>query len=162
MLPKRKQIRLECFNYSSNGAYFVTLCVENREKILSKIVGERIALPKQLPKVQLTQIGEKVKNSIENIPKHYSCVKVDEYVIMPNHIHLILFIDNGITGSAMRSPTINNIINQMKGFVTKQIGSSIWQRSFFDHIIRDENELYEIRKYILENPIKWEIDEYYR
>ena len=90
MLPERKPIRLNCFDYSSNGAYFVTLCVENRKKILSQIVGERIALPKQLPKVHLTQIGEKVKNSIENIPKHYSCVKVDEYVIMPNHIHLIL------------------------------------------------------------------------
>ena len=62
----------------------------------------------------------------------------------------------------MRSPTINTVINQMKGFVTKQIGESIWQRSFFDHIIRDENELYEIRKYILENPIKWEFDEYYK
>ena len=160
-LPKRKKLRLSCYDYQSNGAYFLTICIKERKQILSKIVGERSALPKTQPYIQLTQIGKTVDTAINSINNHYPCVFVDCYCIMPNHIHIIFFIDKTISGSAMRSPTIATIVNQMKGFVSKQIGFSIWQKSYFDHIIRNEQELYEIRKYIEQNPIKWEFDEYY-
>ena len=158
---KRKQIRLNCYDYSSNGAYFITICTKDRKKILSDIVGERSALPKELPFIKLTQIGKIVDIAINNIHNHYPCVSVDYYCIMPNHIHMILLIENTTNGSALRSPTIPTIVNQMKGFVTKQVGFSIWQISYFEHIIRNNDELYEIRKYIEENPIKWNSDEYY-
>ena len=156
--PVRKKNRLLCYDYSSSGGYFITLCVEKHKKILSSIdaefnrVGERIALPR------LTEIGKIVENAIEKINEKYPAVFVDKYVIMPNHIHMILRIDGG---SAMRSPTIPTVINQLKGYVTKQIGFSIWQKSFYDHIIRSEKDFLAVYQYIETNPLKWENDEYY-
>ena len=125
--------------------------------MLWKPVGARIARPQESV---LSDIGEVVDTAIKNIPVVYSCVRVDKYVVMPNHIHVILNIENN-RGSALRSPTINTIVNQMKGYVTKQIGFSIWQKSFHDHIIRTEQEYREISDYIDQNPQKWQEDCYY-
>ena len=153
-LAKRKDIRLKNYDYSQNGAYFVTICVQNKHEMLGKIVGERIALP------LLTIEGTTIEHAINEIPIRYPMVKIDKYIIMPNHIHMILIISSSPSGSAMRSPTLSTIVNQMKGYVTKQIGFPLWQRSYYDHIIRNEHEYQEIWKYIDENPLKWEDDTY--
>ena len=96
--------------------------------------------------------------AINNISKKYANVFIDKYVIMPNHIHLIIGIKNG---RAMHAPTVSNIIGQTKSFVTKQCKLSIWQKSFYDHIIRDENDYLRIWEYIDTNPAKWAEDQYY-
>ena len=122
--------------------------------MLFRSVGARIARP------ELTDIGELVESAINDIPNHYPMIKLDKYVIMPNHLHLILFINND--GRAMRAPTVSTVINQMKGYITKQAGYSIWQKLFYDHIIRNEEDYIRICQYIDENPAKWPEDEYFQ
>jgi REP element-mobilizing transposase RayT len=153
--PQRKQNRLQGYDYSQNGAYFITICVKDKHEILSTIdVGARIARP--------TEIGEKVESAMQQIGEKYPTVTLDKYVIMPNHIHMILMIKPMyIDGRAMRAPTISTVINQFKGFITKQIGESIWQKLFHDRIIRTEEEYIKICKYIQENPQTWLQDCYY-
>ena len=159
--PKRKINRLKSWNYSNNGGYFITICTNNRKHILSKIcVGDGFPVP------QLTKTGQIVDDYIKNINLKYSCVTVSEYVIMPNHIHLLLLIDNNGTGNP--SPTVGNIIGWFKYNTTKSVnekyktaGNKLWQRSYYDHIIRDEKDYMEKQDYILTNPSKWAGDEYY-
>ncbi len=151
-LPKRKRTRLKNYNYSTEGAYFVTLCTKNRDAILSEIiVGESVALPKE---IHLTEYGKIAESAIKNIPKYYPCISVDNYVIMPDHIHLLLQIHSDIDGRPMVAPTIDRVIQQTKGYITKQIGFSIWQKSFNDHIVRGRTDYKEIWEYIENNPLK--------
>jgi REP element-mobilizing transposase RayT len=154
-LPVRKNIRLSGYDYSKVGCYYITLCIKERSELLWEPtpVGARIVRP------QLSDIGVIIESAIVNIPKIYPSVKIDKYVIMPNHIHMIIV--QGSLGRAMRAPTISRIINQMKGYVTKQVGYSMWQKLFHDHIIRNEAEYQRIWKYIDENPMRWAEDEYY-
>jgi REP element-mobilizing transposase RayT len=155
-LPARKPNRLKGYDYSQNGCYFITICVKDRRELFwHQPVGARIARP------PLSDMGEVVRKAIENIPHIYKSITVDKYVIMPNHIHLILLISDD-PGRAMRAPTISTVVNQMKGYVTKQVGYSIWQKLFHDHIIRNDKAYREIWQYIDENPIKWEDDCYNR
>ncbi len=156
-LPKRKPNRLENFDYGIGYSYFITICTKDRKQILSKIVGEDIILPQNT--VKLTPIGQIVKETILSIQKHYENVFLEQYVIMPNHIHLILTIVNN--GRIISSPTIPNIVGQLKRYASKKSGGSLWQRSFHDHIIRNKTDYDEISKYICENPINWETDEFY-
>jgi len=151
-LPKRKSIRLKKYDYSTPGVYFVTLCTKSRDAILSEIVvGASIARPKE---IHLTKYGKIVENAIKNIPKYYPVIYVDNYVIMPDHIHLLLQIHSDVNGRPMVAPTIDRVIQQTKGFITKQIGFPIWQKSFYDHIVRGENDYKEIWEYIESNPFK--------
>ena len=159
-LPKRKIIRLQNYDYSSSGAYFITVCTKDKEKILCDIVGDGAL---DVPKTVLTDIGRIVDKHIlstNNIPS----VTVDKYVIMPNHIHVILIVDNNGTSKAP-SPT-NNIISHsvstLKRFINKEIGYNIFQRSFYDHVIRDEEDYLTIWNYIDTNPHKWREDKYYK
>lgn len=157
-LPKRKKTRLPGYDYSQNGAYFITICVMERQELLWN-VGARIArLQDTTP---LSQYGLVVDAAILEITKHYPCIRVDKYCIMPNHIHLILMLQQD-DGRTMRAPTISTVINQMKGTVTKQISFSLWQKSFHDRIIRNEREYQKIWEYIDTNPLKWETDCFYR
>ena len=162
-LPKRKNLRLKCHNYSSAGAYFITVCTSERKQLLSTISKPVGVGAFDDPQIQLTQIGKIVEKhliSSENI----SGVKIDRYVIMPDHIHAIIFLypDKYITqeiGSS-RAPTPTNemlphIVSTFKRFCKKEIGDNIFQRGYTEHIIRDQAD-YETRaKYIYENPIKW-------
>ena len=154
-LRQRKDNRLKNHDYSTAGAYFVTLCVKDMHEVLSKIapVGARIARP------SLSKAGGIVETAIENIPHIYQNVHVDKYVIMPNHIHMIIVIEEN--GRAMRAPTVSRIINQMKGYTTKQLSYSIWQKLFHDHIIRTEKDYLRIAQYIDENPARWQEDCYF-
>ena len=165
----RKYIRLANYDYSSNGMYFITICAQNRNHYFSEItedpryVGEAAL---GLPNVRLTDIGKIVNNNIIMINDIYNYVSVEKYVIMPDHIHMILFISDydteigGRPGAASPTKSVNQIINGLKTISTKQIGFSVWQRSFHDHIIRNEREFLEICNYIDNNPMNWVNDIY--
>lgn len=155
-LPRRKNIRLKDYDYSQNGYYFVTICTHEKKCVLW---GPNVGAPIGRP--ELSEIGNIIENAIKNIPAIYKNVLIDNYVIMPNHIHMIIVLQDSEGGRAMHAPTISTIINQFKGYVTKQIGQSIWQKSFHDHIIRNDKEYHEIYEYIENNPLKWELDKYY-
>lgn len=136
----------------SPGAYFLTLCTSERKNYFWEKVGATIGRPK---KAELSFYGKIVDEAISDIPKIYSSVTVDHYVIMPDHIHLLLTIHSDEFGRPMVAPTIERIIKQFKGFVTKRLGVSIWQKLFFDHVIRNKSDYDEHAKYIEENPSRW-------
>ncbi len=155
-LPKRKHNRLSEFHYGSGYSYFITICTKDRARILSEItVGEDIILPPS--RVNLTEYGQIAEKALLSIPNYYDGATVNEYVIMPNHIHLILTIRKD--GRMISSPTMSTIIGQFKRTSSKIVGFALWQRSFYDHIIRNRQDYDEIRKYIFENPQNWENDE---
>ena len=162
--PKRKRNRLKDYDYSSNGAYFITICTKDRKNIFwdkeqPDFVGEDIILPSD--SVRLSPYGKIAEEAIKNIPKYYSHIELLQYVVMPNHVHMILLIpyDNG---RMISSPTsILTVVGQMKRYVSKKSGIAIWQRSFHDHVIRDKNDYEKISRYIYENPIKWQYDCFY-
>lgn len=108
-----------------------------------------------LDQLPLSKIGIVIENEIYKLNTVYENIKVDKYQIMPNHIHLIIFIYEDSNGRTQFAPTISRIIKQFKGSITKQIGFSIWQKSFYDRIIRNENEYQSVWNYIHNNPLKY-------
>ncbi len=150
----RKNIRLKKFDYSSSGVYFITVCTKDRKALFWNSVGATTGRPR---KYELSKYGKIVDDAILQIPKYYSSVKIDNYVVMPNHIHLLLRIEGDVLGRPLVAPTISRVIKQMKGYVSKQIGHSIWQKSFIDHIIRNEKDYIEHYTYIENNPLSWEL-----
>ena len=155
---ERKKLRLADYEYSQPGAYFVTVCTKNKACILSTIVGIDDHID---PYPQLTHIGSVCDKYLREIPG------IGSYVIMPNHIHMMLHISADIPGdgpmwsSAPTKTNISSMIRSWKTLVTKEIGESIWQRSFYDHIIRNEEYYYLRVRYIEENPRKWFFDDSY-
>ena len=153
-LPNRKNNRLENFNYGKNGMYFITICTQNRRKILCEIVGGGAL---DAPKIKLSEIGEIAEKyilSTNNIPE----ITVDKYVIMPDHIHLLLWVRDINGTSKAPSPTNNLIshsISTLKRFINKDVGYNIFQRSYYDHVIRNQHDYDETWKYIDNNPINW-------
>ena len=155
-LPKRKRNRLQNFDYSSNGAYFVTICTEGRRKTLCEIVGDGFPV--------LKEAGGIAELLIQRIPEKYPSACVDKFVVMPNHIHMLLQI-TGDNGTGNPSPTLGNIIGWYKYQVTKQInerrgtqGDRFFQRSFHDHVIRNDRDYQMIWSYIEGNPQTWTKD----
>ena len=142
-LPKRKHPRLKNYNYSSTGAYFVTICTEDRKSILSDITNPVGDGALDVPQIQLTSIGKIVEKNLlssENI----SGVKIDQYVIMPNHIHIIVIINKNEAG-ASPCPTLSDIICAFKSLTVRECrtispDAKIFQTSFHDHIIRGEKD----------------------
>ncbi|SHK80569.1 REP element-mobilizing transposase RayT [Desulforamulus aeronauticus DSM 10349] len=150
-LAIRKPNRLMGYDYSQNGAYFITICVKDRRELLWN-VGATFGRP---------LCDHKHLSKYEEI--YHSSVIIDKYVIMPNHVHMLIVLKNDDleNGRPKVAPTISRIIQQFKGSISKQIGSSIWQKLFHDHIIRNEQDYLEIWQYIDTNPIKWEEDCFY-
>jgi len=168
--PIRKIIRLQGYDYSKNGAYFVTICIKDKMKILGDNTDGKIILSK---------IGTIVHEHWQSIPNHFPQIALDEYVIMPDHFHGIIIINNDFVVPYMgdRKNTISKtnipesltfpkhhlgiIINQFKRACTIEIRKSgfqfAWQSRFYEHIIRDDNDLQRIREYIQTNPLKHEI-----
>ena len=157
-LLKRKRNRLEKHDYSSCGAYFVTICTAERRNYFWENVGAIIDRPQN---VVLSNSGSIVEEAIKTVTPIYSEVLVEHYVIMPNHIHLLIRIRADEFGRPMVAPTISRVIKQMKGYVTKKVGFSLWQKSFHDHVIRNREDYEEHVKYIYENPKNWYYDELY-
>ena len=162
-LPKRKDLRLKEYDYNGAGLYFITICTQNRRKILSNIVGGDVL---DAPCVDLTEYGRIAEKYIKQLDNHYENISVEQYVVMPNHIHLILFVyqdgsSRTSTPTAKQHSVVPAFVSTLKRFCNKEIGENIWQRGFYDHIIRDKRDYEEISKYILENPLKWQFDELY-
>ena len=168
-LPKRKPNRLPFHDYSTPGAYFITICTHSRQKILSRItkndeyectdpVGATIGRPHT---VILSEYGKIVDQAINLIHHIYPTVTVDHYVIMPNHIHLLLQLYGGESGRPMVAPTTDRIVRQMKGYISKKIGKPIWQKLYHDHVIRNQADYDHIWNYIETNPARWEYDCFY-
>ena len=155
-LPVRKKIRLDGYDYSQVGYYFITMCVKNMHEMLGSIdVGTNCVRPR------LSEYGNIVEKEITVLSKTYENVKVVKYVIMPNHIHMIIAIESDNSGRTQFVPTISRIIKQFKGSITKQIGFSLWQARFYDEIIKNEEAYRNIWQYIDNNPAKWAEDDYF-
>lgn len=154
-LPTRKQNRLAQYDYRTPNAYFITICTNNRRNLFWKDVGAIIDRPENVP---LTSLGMVAQQSIRDISSHYPAITVDHSVIMPNHIHLLLQIHTDANGRSMIAPTISTVVRLMKGTVSKQAGFAVWQKGFYDHVIRNENDYQDIWNYIEGNPSKWTED----
>lgn len=166
VIRHRKSIRLKEYDYSQPGEYFVTICTYDKKCVFGKIIGE---------KIELSPIGKMARQCWEEIPKHFSEVELDEYVVMPNHIHGIIIITerrdliNQIPTKdfpLMKNPkqTLGKIVRHYKARSARYIRNSgfldfQWQSLFYDRIIRTDKELNNIRDYIADNPLKWHFDE---
>ena len=162
-LKKRKPTRLKTFDYNSSGAYFLTICTENRRRILSRIVGGDVPdAPKDMELLPYGKIADKYINQLNNF---YDNITVDRYVIMPNHIHIMVLVQND--GASRTSPptrqtsAVSHFVSTFKRFCNKEYGENIWQRNFNDHIIRNREDYEEHLRYIYENPMRWYYDEVY-
>ena len=158
----RRSIRLKHYDYSQPGAYFITMCTFNKECILGNVINGGTLLNEfgRIVETEWLKSGQIRKN-----------VELVEYIVMPNHFHGILVIDSrGVlpyapTQFRLPSQTVGAIIRGFKSAVTKQVnqlrntpGKPVWQRNYYEHIIRNEGELNNIREYILNNPLRWEYD----
>ncbi|MBQ8868258.1 MAG: transposase [Oscillospiraceae bacterium] len=161
-LPKRKPTRLKDYDYSSEGAYFITICAHNKQCIFSSVVGAIHESPESV----LNENGKVVDDIIKKLNDRFDII-IDKYVIMPNHIHLIVVIDENpraIRESPLQKRSlISKAMGYLKMNASKQIHKTIhnqkvWQRSFHDHVIRDERDYLKIWNYIDSNPAKWNED----
>lgn len=152
-LPKRKPLRMQGYDYSYPDMYFITICTDKKRALFwEENVGAVIGRPQKAP---LNEHGKIVETAIKNIPKHYPAYSVEHYVIMPDHVHLLMQISCDEDGRPMTAPTISAVINQLKGSITKQIGYKVWQRSFYDHVIRNDADYSKHWDYIENNPALW-------
>jgi len=163
----RRSIRLKGYDYALSGAYFVTLNTQHGEHLFGEIVdGE----------MQLNEYGEIVQACWDETPAHFARVELDAFVVMPNHVHLIVILtDDASRGTACRAPTptfgkpipdsLPTIIRSFKSAITKRInelrdtpGAPVWQRNYYEHVIHDERELDAVRRYVVNNPATWNKD----
>ncbi len=162
--PKRKSNRLKGYSYSQNGIYFLTVCVKDKKCILGKIVGGGDL---DAPQMILSDYGKIAEKYVCSINQAYKHITVMNYAIMPNHIHLIieLYSDNNVYRDAVTTAPANDdipvMISAFKKLVNKEIGFNIWQRSYHDHVIRNEVSFNTIWDYVEENPARWKKDCFY-
>jgi REP element-mobilizing transposase RayT len=164
----RRSIRLQGFDYSQAGAYFVSICTQNRECLFGEIVDGKMVL---------NDAGRIVQAVWDDLPNHYLDVELDECVVMPNHVHgIVVIVGAGLKPAPTTRPAstttgtikrygLPEIVRAWKTFSARRInetrktpGIKIWQRNYYEHIIRNENKLNRIREYIQNNPMKWEFD----
>jgi REP element-mobilizing transposase RayT len=156
----RRSIRLQGYDYSQAGLYFITICCQNRECLLGEMVnGEMIC----------NDAGEMVQTAWNDLSNHYGHIKLDTFIIMPNHIHGIIALTN-VRAGFKPAPTgkrhgLSEIVRALKTFSARHTnetrntpGTKLWQRNYWEHIIRNENEYRRISEYITHNPTKWEQD----
>ena len=160
--------RLKDWDYSTPWWYYVTICTKDMKCWFGKV---------ENGKMTYSKIGEKAVEFFINIPEHFPSSEIDYFIIMPNHAHGIIIVKDSVEprhGVALQTQfgkpiknSLSTIVNHFKGGVTRfarKNGMALfqWQKGFYDHIIRNENDLHRIRTYIQNNPLKWELDEYYR
>jgi REP element-mobilizing transposase RayT len=148
-LPNRRSIRLRKYDYNKPGAYFVTICTDNRACDFGEIDSMGM---------NLNELGNQVLSVWNELPDHYPSVKLDVFVIMPNHIH-------GILNLSESTVSLSEVVRAFKTFSSRKAneknaspGKPLWQRGFYEHVIRNEDDLFQMRQYILNNPLKWELD----
>ncbi len=160
-LPQRKRIRLPDYDYSENGAYHITICTENKQKIFWNKC--RVD-PCGQPQIELTELGKIAEETIFVICEKYK-ISVDKYAIMPDHIHLLIGMYKDERLTARVNPTIKQVVGAYKSIVSNRylakckenniVMGKLWQKSYFDHIIRNLQDYEEVWKYIDENPLKY-------
>ncbi len=151
-LPKRKPMRLKGYDYSRPGWYFVTVCITDRERTLGHIVGADVPIGPRTttPRTELSEYGKIVDHVSSQMPT------VEKYMIMPDHVHVIFRIPEPPEGPMRTSaPTLPGLVRYWKRQITQQCGVKLWQRGYYDHIIRDEADYQRIWSYIETNPAKW-------
>ena len=164
---RRKDLRLQAYDYSQCGAYFVTICTQNRRRLFDIVSGYGVgAAPCGRPRINLLPLGRIAEAALSRVTAIYD-VTVDSYVIMPNHIHFVLVLPEA-RATARVAPTVGRIVGAYKSIVAnewrkrweregKQAGA-VWQRGYYEHVIRCEEDLLDIRRYIEDNPLKWRED----
>ena len=160
-IHNRKRIRLQNYDYNSPGYYFVTVCTKDKQKMLGEIVGT--GLPDG-PKIQLTGYGRIVKEQLEIMTDFYEEIRIEKFVIMPNHIHLLLQISGMWEPNDFREITnskVSKFVGTLKRMCGRQCGINFWQRGSHDHVIRGEKDYQKIWQYIEENPTRWVNDCFY-
>lgn len=159
--PRRKVIRLQHYDYTQDGLYFITICIQDRLCLFGKIVDNQM---------YLNEAGDMIKAAYIELGSYFSSVKCLDYVIMPNHIHFIIQIENNINQSIslfdviqrFKSITNSNYIKNVKIKDWKPFNKKLWQRSYYEHIIRDEKDYLNIAEYIEFNPYNWQKDALYQ
>ena len=164
MNKNRQSIRLRGYDYSQSGAYFVTICTQNKKCFFGNMVNDEMVL---------NDAGRMLESVWSELPERFPHVKLDEFVIMPNHFHGIVVFRRGehkirpygtlpdTLGrimQAFKSTTTNKYIAGVKQKQWPLFPGKLWQRNYYEHVVRDENELNDIRKYIMDNPKKWDLD----
>ncbi|KAF0196380.1 MAG: hypothetical protein FD169_997 [Bacillota bacterium] len=157
---KRRSIRLPDYDYSTSGAYFVTICSHKGQCIFGNVVDGA---------TDLSPLGKLVENFWLAIPEHFPQAYLDDYVIMPNHIHGIIVLEESSYAGAesFGRPTkgsLATVLRSFKAAVTKEIKgqmrtNDVWQRGYYEHVIRNDRAMLEIKEYILTNALKWELDD---
>lgn len=158
-MTERKPNRLSEYDYSTNGAYFITICTQNRKPILGHIVGGGAL---DAPNITLTEFGQIAHKYILS-SNRITGICVDKFVIMPDHIHLIVRINQIASQGMSKAPSPTNaaiphFVSTFKRFCHRDIGAVIFQRSYYDHVIRNQRDYDEIWQYIENNPRKWLLD----
>ena len=157
----RKNTRLQRYDYNTPGAYFLTICTENRRCLLSRIVGTGVL---DGPNIELLPYGKVAAKYINQLNEFYDSLCVESYVIMPNHIHILLQILEGPSGTPVptkQNSIVSQFVSTFKRFCNKEYGQNIWQARSYDHIIRDQADFDKHLQYIYENPFGWEKDEFF-
>ena len=160
-MKNRKTIRLEGYDYSENGCYFVTVCAQSREGLFGEIIGGGMVL---------SEAGRMVERTWNELPEFYCGIETDQFQVMPNHVHgVIVITENEFPHGTM---SLSDIVHRFKSLTThrymanvkdgewKPFERKLWQRSFYDRVIRDDDDLGRVREYIRNNPLKWALDEY--
>lgn len=156
-LPKRKHTRLPRFDYSVPGIYFLTLCTKNRSRCLSQIVGRGLD-PAVRYAMELTPYGNIAEQDLLALPDRFAGITVLQYVVMPDHLHILLQLHAADAAGSRPRPTVPTIIGQYKAGVSRKCKCALWQASYYDHVVRSEQELLEIQRYIENNPLQWVLD----
>ena len=165
MQTVRKRMRLSGWDYSGEGTYFLTLCAQNRKPMFSRVVGRGIP---DAPDVLLSEYGRVIHESLVFLKGHYPNIVFHRWVIMPNHVHLLLSLlgNAGQAGGAsgMPRPTdavISKLVSSLKRFTNRKTGTQLWQNGYYDHIVRDEQDFLRRWQYIDNNPAAWLDDDYF-
>ncbi len=142
MLPRRKNIRLPYYDYHTNGMYFITICTKKKQHVFGKISDGKIVL---------NPLGQYARKRLQAINNSYPDVQVIHAIVMPNHVHAIFSLENDT------APALGQIVNRFKGSVSRQFGKSLWQRSYYEHVIRNKQDLLKTMEYIENNPLNWQL-----
>ncbi len=153
-----KRNRLEGYNYSSKGVYFLTLCTEDRKQILSRVVARGIL---DAPVIELLERGRMVHDAIVFLDEQWESISVLAYVIMPNHVHILLQVLGASGMPRATNAIVPRFVSALKRFTNRSCAQSLWQKSYYDHVIRDEADYLLKVTYIENNPSKWVEDCYF-
>ena len=157
-LPSRKSLRLKDYDYSTPGAYLITVCTKNRCKILGHLVGCDAC---DTPMVECSKYGKILEKHIVDMGEKYSHIRIEKYVIMPDHFHILLRIikrvekaDGVSQASRPTKSEVAKFVSLLKRYCNYEYGENIWQTSYYDHIIRNERDYLEAMQYIETNPLR--------